>query len=58
MSQERQERSEDRKRKTIYSGNAGISKDVWEEAMKLTRQSEQERRQQHQQPERQNQWPR
>ena len=45
---ERSEQTEDRKRKAIYSGNKGISRDVWEEAMKITRQSEQERRKQQQ----------
>ena len=44
MSNQRQERSEDLKRKAIYAGNKGISKDVWEEAMRLTRQAEQIRR--------------
>jgi hypothetical protein len=43
MSQSSQERSEDRKRKAICSGNKGISKDVWEEAMRLTKQTSETR---------------
>lgn len=44
MSQQSTERQEDKKRKAIFSGNQGIRRDVWEEAMRLTRQSEHARR--------------
>ena len=46
MSAERSERQEDKKRKAIFCGNQGIRRDVWEEAMRLTRQSERQIRQQ------------
>ena len=48
MSSQRTERDEDRKRKAIYSGNKGISRSVWEEAMRLTRQAEQQVNRNHQ----------
>lgn len=43
MSQQSTERQEDKKRKAIFSGNPGIRRDVWEEAMRMTRMSETKR---------------
>ena len=45
MSQDKQnERDADKKRKAIFAGNPGIRRDVWEEAMKLTEQSQRQSR--------------
>lgn len=53
MSNVRQERSEDQRRRAIYAGNKGISRAVWDEAMQITRRSEQARRRSERQQEQQ-----